>query len=350
MLLTPDFLRQIARDYGLSTEQEEVFVPKLSENLSYDEVADRLHISKPACLKRMGEVYKKFEIVGRGRGKEQRLRELLLTLARELRKSDEVVSLSQQIGQGVSENPKTTSSNKISSQAERVAASKQSSQSFARSLWEWFKCLDYEFESEPELTNDRFEWIVRVRARRGFDRIVVHGIEGEAQAPHIRALRGAVDQYEADEGWVVVPLRVSQVARREVADPNNPDLYCYTFDELIDEDANFDSYFRWLEETVRNKDILSKYIHLACKKTEFDPNTQETLGYSHYGKDEGWIDGYINRWLEDPAKEHISVLGEFGTGKTWFALHYAWISLAQYQEQKARGRERPRIPLLIPLR
>ncbi|MEM9908046.1 MAG: NACHT domain-containing protein [Cyanobacteria bacterium P01_D01_bin.44] len=163
-------------------------------------------------------------------------------------------------------------------------------------------------------------------------------------------MRGAVDQHDADEGWVVVPLRVSQVARREVENPDNGDLYCYTFDELIDEDVNFDSYFEWLEETVSNKDILSKYIHLACKKTEFDPNTQETLGYSHYGEDEGWIDSYINLWLEDPAKEHISVLGEFGTGKTWFALHYAWISLAQYKKHKERGGERSRIPLLIPLR
>ena len=50
MLLTPTLLRSIARDYSLSPEQEEIFVLKLAENLSYDQVSHQLHISKPACL------------------------------------------------------------------------------------------------------------------------------------------------------------------------------------------------------------------------------------------------------------------------------------------------------------
>ena len=62
----------------------------------------------------------------------------------------------------------------------------------------------------------------------------------------------------------------------------------------------------------------------------------------------GWIDGYLDRWLDDPYKEHISILGEFGTGKTWFALHYAWITLERYRAAKERGVERPRLPIVIP--
>ena len=42
--------------------------------------------------------------------------------------------------------------------------------------------------------------------------------------------------------------------------------------------------------------------------------------------------------------------GEFGTGKTWFALHYAWKALQRYREAQRRGLERPRLPLVIPLR
>ncbi|MGL5194607.1 MAG: NACHT domain-containing protein, partial [Chroococcales cyanobacterium] len=63
-----------------------------------------------------------------------------------------------------------------------------------------------------------------------------------------------------------------------------------------------------------------------------------------------WIDRYINRWLDDPAKEHISILGEFGTGKTWFALHYAWETVKKYRAAKEEGLPRPRLPLVIPLR
>jgi WD40 repeat protein len=54
--------------------------------------------------------------------------------------------------------------------------------------------------------------------------------------------------------------------------------------------------------------------------------------------------------LDDPAKEHISILGEFGTGKTMFALHYAWVALQRYRDAQKRGVELPRLPLVIPLR
>ncbi|MEO1375325.1 MAG: NACHT domain-containing protein, partial [Cyanobacteria bacterium J06635_10] len=74
------------------------------------------------------------------------------------------------------------------------------------------------------------------------------------------------------------------------------------------------------------------------------------IGVSRYAKEDGWIEGYIDRWLDDPAKEHISILGEFGTGKTWFALHYAWIALQRYKDAQHRGVQLPRLPLVIPLR
>jgi predicted NACHT family NTPase len=69
-----------------------------------------------------------------------------------------------------------------------------------------------------------------------------------------------------------------------------------------------------------------------------------------YDERDGWIDGYIDLWLDDPVKEHISVLGEFGTGKTWFAFHYAWVALQRYRDAQKRGVERPRLPLVITLR
>jgi formylglycine-generating enzyme required for sulfatase activity len=55
-------------------------------------------------------------------------------------------------------------------------------------------------------------------------------------------------------------------------------------------------------------------------------------------------------WLQDPCKEHISILGEFGTGKTWFTLHYAYTAMNRYLKAKEQGLERPRVPLVIQLR
>lgn len=319
-MLTRPFLIQVARNYSLSPEQIEVFIPKILDHHSYEQLATQLGISKASCLKRMGEVYRKFEILGSGRGKDQRLRKYLLELS-----SRDFSPPQSALGQ----------------------------HPLAQPLREWFNCLQYKFEDAevlPPSSTNHFEWILNIKARRGFDRIVVHGIQGEAQVSHIHTLSTAVVHHNADEGWVVAPRRVSQLARIAVGKPENKNLFCYTFDELIDEEVNFDNYFDWLEQEIKDRDIATKYVDLACQKAEYDPITKATIDHNQYGKDEGWIDGYIDLWLDDPTKEHISILGEFGTGKTWFTLHYASIALQRYQNAKARGLDRPRMPILIPLR
>lgn len=55
-------------------------------------------------------------------------------------------------------------------------------------------------------------------------------------------------------------------------------------------------------------------------------------------------------WLQDNQKEHLSILDEFGTGKTWFTLHYAWTVLQTYKQAKQKSLPRPRIPVFILLR
>jgi predicted NACHT family NTPase len=214
----------------------------------------------------------------------------------------------------------------------------------------WFETLGYRFESYSQHDESYFEWIIDVPARRGHDRILVLGVEGEADLGDVQALRHTVDAQRCDEGWLVAPRRVSQLARHEVCDNADRNLFCYTFDELLDEKANFAGYLNWLEGEIKRRGIDSGYIPLACTKEELDPQTGANIGESHYNQQNGWIDGYVDRWLDDPSKEHVSVLGEFGTGKTWFALHYAWVSLVRYREAKERGTERPRLPLVIPLR
>lgn len=220
----------------------------------------------------------------------------------------------------------------------------------SHNLRNWFATLGYAFEAHEQTGKAFFEWILNIPARRRYDRIVVRGIEGVAEVRDVRALRESVANSKADEGWLVSARRKSPAAINEVDKPENDRLYCYTVDELLDETADFQGYLKWLDEEVKRRKIDQMYIQLACKKEELDPTTQIKVGESEYGEARGWIDGYIDQWLDDPSKEHISVLGEFGTGKTWFALHYAWIAMQRYNEAKTRGTERPRLPLVIPLR
>ncbi|MEG3840746.1 NACHT domain-containing protein [Microcoleus sp. herbarium14] len=215
----------------------------------------------------------------------------------------------------------------------------------------WFETLNYQFETYQICEDNYFEWIIDVPVRRKkYDRILVRGIAGEAGLRDISALRESVEKQRTDEGWLVTARRISRAARDEVDKPENRDLACFTFDELLDQDADFTAYLDWLETEITSRGIDTKYVPLACTKEEIDPDTQRKIGVSHYDGRDGWIEGYIDLWLNDPVKEHISVLGEFGTGKTWFAMHYAWMALQRYKDAKSRGLERPRLPLVIPLR
>jgi predicted NACHT family NTPase len=215
----------------------------------------------------------------------------------------------------------------------------------------WFETLGYRFEAHEVWQDDYFEWVINIPVRRGrYDRILVRGMEGAAEIGDVGMLGQSVEQQRTDEGWLVTTRRISRAARTEVEKPENAHLGCYTLDELLDQDADFSGYLSWLEAEIQQRQIEQKYVPLACTKEELDPVTQQRIAVSRYDDRDGWIDGYIDQWLDDPAKEHISVLGEFGTGKTWFALHYAWVALQRYRDAQRRGVDRPRLPLVIPLR
>ncbi len=221
----------------------------------------------------------------------------------------------------------------------------------AQQMKGWFETLGYRFESHEIWQDDYFEWVINIPVRRGrYDRVLVRGIDGEAGLRDIRELRQSVEINKADEGWLVTTRRISRSAREEVETEENRDLGCYTFDELLDQDADFSGYLDWLDAEIQRRGINQRYVPLACTKEEIDPDTKQRIGVSRYDDRDGWIDGYLDLWLDDPAKEHISVLGEFGTGKTWFAFHYASQALQRYRDAQQRGIERPRLPLVIPLR
>jgi len=220
----------------------------------------------------------------------------------------------------------------------------------AQQMRGWFETLGYRLEKYEIWAEEYFEWIINIPVRRSFDRILIRGVAGEVKLSDVIALRQSVEEQKTDEGWLVTTRRISRAARDEVKKEENHRLDCFTFDELIDLDADFNGYLDWLEAEIQRRKIDTKYVPLACTKEEIDPVTKRRIGVSRYEEEDGWIDGYIDLWLDDPAKEHISILGEFGTGKTWFVFHYAWTALQRYRDAQKRGVERPRLPLVITLR
>ena len=212
---------------------------------------------------------------------------------------------------------------------------------FERDLRDWLNVLDYAFES-IRYENDRFEFIINVPMRRGYDRILVVGIEGAIVQSQVAEATERSEKLRTDEAWLVSPRLVMPAARKEAEKGR---VFVYNFDELIDEQADFDKYFKWLEDEITKKQVNDYYVDLACNVPELDKESKK-IGESLWDK----IDKYLNIWLDDPNKEHISLLGEFGAGKTWFCLHYTYKKVKDYLKAKEEGIQRPRLPLFIPLR
>lgn len=71
------FLTRMAQTHQLSADQESVFLLRFGEDREDREVASFLGISEEAYRKRMGEIYRKFDIGGKGPGKNNRLLHIL---------------------------------------------------------------------------------------------------------------------------------------------------------------------------------------------------------------------------------------------------------------------------------
>ena len=76
-MFPPKFLTRMAQIHQLSADQESVLVLRFAEPREDREVAGFLEISEEAYRKRMGEIYRKFDISGKGPGKNNRLLHIL---------------------------------------------------------------------------------------------------------------------------------------------------------------------------------------------------------------------------------------------------------------------------------
>lgn len=212
---------------------------------------------------------------------------------------------------------------------------------FYNLLREWLGIIEYSFGPiELNLENDKIFEIEIPRRRNSIERVLVI-----SSIDHIDFNKASIaaelkDGYDCVEVWIVTSRTISDSARHF-----GEDVYCYTFDELIEESFSLDSYLNWLDEYVNEKKIVKNFIQLNCEIREEHKTTKKIIARSH---DE--IITYTDKWLEHNSKDHLSILGDFGTGKTWFSLYYAWRIAKKFKDAKRKGLPRPRIPIVIFLR
>jgi hypothetical protein len=212
---------------------------------------------------------------------------------------------------------------------------------------DWYRAFGWKLVSEPKWKDHR---TIDLQLKIDLD---LPGVGKVFKELTIRSVAGLVDAPDAarflqacgpDNGQLICDLGIERAAQKIVEKHSH--ITAQTFDELLDQTVRFEGYLDWLEGDIRRRGIDTGYVALTCAE---DNDGTDAAGRT-IRTEQGAIDEYVDLWLQDWYKEHLSIIGEFGTGKTWCVLHLAWTAIQRYREAKRRGHPRPRIPIVVPLR
>jgi hypothetical protein len=201
----------------------------------------------------------------------------------------------------------------------------------------WFEAMGYTISDSRSIGDGQVEMVSEMDKGTIRQRLLVRCLDGEADPKRVGALLKAVQERGFAEGWSITDRRVSPTVRKLARE--NAALRAFNLSEFMQ--LTFGPYFDALTRLVDGSRIPEYYVDLGCYKLVTDTEGRE-VGRERYEV----IDDYIDDWLRERGKKHISILGEFGAGKTWFCRHYAHRQLQRYLSDPVRER----LPLLITLR
>jgi formylglycine-generating enzyme required for sulfatase activity/Holliday junction resolvase-like predicted endonuclease len=155
--------------------------------------------------------------------------------------------------------------------------------------------------------------------------------EGTVARDDVEALLAHVQAQGLGGGVLVTHTRVSPAARERATETGGL-VRTFTLDEFYRELIDFEPYVRALVADYEGDELSTYYVDLGCRSGD--------------GSAYKPMDDYVDRWLGDPARNHISMLGDYGTGKTSFCRQYA----AKLGRRWLADPDHHRIPILISLR
>lgn len=205
---------------------------------------------------------------------------------------------------------------------------------------QWLHVLGYTITLEKRVDSKTYDIRAEIRVGLLFQRVLVRCFDGEMTVLDLKTLEEVAERDSISTSWGISERRVPPSSLRYAEDRGDA-LEVFSLDDFIRRIVDLSPYFGWLEETYQESDIPKYYVPLGCEKPVFD-DAGRLIAADKYSN----IEEYIDDWLNTNGRNHISILGNFGSGKTWFCRHYAYRQLQRYMSDPGRHR----IPLLISLR
>ena len=165
-------------------------------------------------------------------------------------------------------------------------------------------------------------------------------VGGPLAAPDVQTL--LVQLAKAEQGYLVAETRVLASARKAAAATEGR-VRVFTLNTFYRELLDFRAYVQGLVDAYEASELARIYVDLGAVRYTYDEQGK-VVGEDHAKP----LDDYVDAWLKEQGegRNHISILGDYGTGKTSFCRQYA----AKQARRWLVDPERARLPLLITLR
>ncbi len=169
--------------------------------------------------------------------------------------------------------------------------------------------------------------------------LIVGCKHGPAEVADVQAVAGRFGP-SCQQGYVVAETRVLDSAQE--AARQNGRVRVFTLAGFYGELLDFRAYVERLVDGYTGSELARYYVDLGCVRYAYDDQGR-VVSEDRYKP----LDGYIDAWLKAGSeRSHISILGDYGTGKTSFCKQYA----AKQGRRWLADPDRERIPVLINLR
>lgn len=225
----------------------------------------------------------------------------------------------------------------IVQELENIVRNESPISELAKEIRVWLSAMHYEVTDPSSSQFKRVEMKATFNQGTVNQSVLIWCYEGEIKPGYVEEMDKLLDR-NLPQGWIISDKRVANSARERAALLESVKVFTYSEFQSI---MVWGPYFDYLTSTVEKENILDQYVDPSCNKVDVLDNLEKTES-DHYQS----LDSYIDDWLDEIGDSHFALLGDFGSGKTWFCKHYAFRQLKRYLENPLKER----LPILLTLR
>lgn len=199
------------------------------------------------------------------------------------------------------------------------------------------QAIGYEVTLQEWNRNRILDMIATISEGTIYQKVLVRCIEGEITGKDVENVDEKLDR-KIPQAWLISDRRISCKAREN--SQRDQSIQVFNLVEFLQQKI-WKNYIEKVNKVVNDSKIPELYVDINCCKKEIGEDEGQVISNG-----EGNLIDYIDNWLRERGKIHISLLGDFGSGKTWFCRYYTHRQLQRYLKNPSNER----FPLLITLR